>query len=135
MRTTGILLSMLLVKSEQLPPDKRQINFDQVAHHIKLDEPEVAAGVGKRMGANDKGTAGVKNRLGFVGDYFDDDEVFENENDEVASELSKDIPDHCGKCEVVMEVILSDFANKSQASVEQLKEAIKTVRMTETSWG
>ena len=124
MRTTGILLSMLLVKSEQLPPDKRQINFDQVAHQSKVDEPEVAAG-----------TAGGKNRLGFVGDYFDDDEVFENENDEVASELSKDIPDHCGECKVVMEVILSDFANKSQASVEQLKEAIKTVRMIETSWG
>ena len=123
MRTTGILLSMLLVKSEQLPPDKRQINFDQVAHQSRVDEPEVAAGVG------------AKNRLGFVGDYLDDDEIFENENDEVASELSKDTPDHCGKCEVVMEVILSDFANKSQASVKQLKEAIKTVRMTETSWG
>jgi len=41
------------------------------------------------------------------------------------TDLEKDIPNHCGKCNVVIDVILTYFA-KSQGQVEHLKEAIKT---------
>ena len=89
------------------------------------------ASVGNIIGANAKDTAGGKNRMAgnandyaLIGNYDDDD-------DEVVTDLKKDIPNHCGKCNVVIDVILTDFA-KSKGQVEQLEEAIKTVRMADT---
>ena len=73
MRTTGILLCIFcyqyLVKSEQVPQDKRLVNFDQVEHQINMDEDEVAAGVGNMMGGNQDETDGDE---AFVGMYDDD---------------------------------------------------------------
>merc|ERR1719153_559775 len=145
MRTTVVLLSTLLylVHTGKASPDNRQVNFDQVEHQSKMDEDEVATGVGNRMGGlgnkggndddteivgnrmegKDKDTAGGKNRMaGSSNDY-----AFIGNVDEVEMEtdLEKDIPNHCGKCNIVMDVILTHFA-KSQGQVEQLKEAIKT---------
>jgi len=195
MRTTVVLLSMILylLHTGQASPDNhdRMVNFDQMEHQSKMDEDEVAAGVGNRMGGdkddtadvknimggNDFDTAGVGNKMGgnddglknkmggnddgtgsvgnrmegnakdtaggknkmagnandyaLIGKYVDDDVVV-FDDDEVVTDLkkdvpilTKDIPNHCGKCDVVMDVILTDFS-KSKGQVEQLKEAIKT---------
>jgi len=112
-----------------------------------MDEDEVATGVGNRMGGvgnkggndddteivgnrmegKDKDTAGGKNRMAgsanndyaFISNFDDANEV------QMETDLEKDIPNHCGKCNVVIDVILTYFA-KSQGQVEHLKEAIKT---------
>merc|ERR1719260_582724 len=93
MRTTVVLLStfLYLVCTGKASPDNRQVNFDQVEHQSKMDEDEVATGVGNRMGGvgntkggndddtgivgnkvegKDKDTAGGKNRMaGSSNDY------------------------------------------------------------------